>query len=401
MKSMGKIISINESSYISTKQLFNKDRLKAARVYREIGVGELAELLGIKRQTVSMYESGKLPNPGIENIRKMSEVLGFPMDFFLERTEDHETGPVFFRSLLTSNNKYKTAQSQRMEFIEHIYECIRSYLDFPEHHFPVYNPNLTPEEAAQKLREQWKLGNKPIKDLVYVVEDHGVVVTTFESSSNDVDAFSKRIKLRDGEECYFIGYSKNKTAAARIHFDIAHELGHIMLHKCYDDIEGMEKSEFKEMENEAHNFASAFLLPEDSFKKDIASFASSLSHYIQLKKKWRVSISAMIRRAYNLELINMETYQELMRTMQRKGMRKVEPLDEELFTAEPTLLKTAMKMLLDEVLTPEEFMDELSNEYQLTLDSTEVEKLLNLPSGMLTINKKTKIHKLELKKNKT
>ena len=398
MKGMEKIISINESNYISTKQLFNKDRLKAAREYREIGVGELAELLGVKRQTISMCESVRLPNPGVENIRKMSEVLKFPVDFFLERTEEHEMGPVFFRSLLTSNNRYKAAQEQRMEFIEHIYECIRSYLEFPKHNFPAYNPNLTPEEAAQKLREQWGLGNKPIKDLVYIVEDHGVVVTTFESSSDDVDAFSKRVKLRDGEECYFIGYSKNKTAAARIHFDIAHELGHIMLHRFYDDIEGMEKDEFKEMENEAHNFASAFLLPEDSFKKDIAGFADNLSYYIQLKKKWRVSIAAMIRRAYNLKLINMETYQELMRTMQRKGMRKIEPLDGELFTAEPTLLKTAMKMLLDEVLTPEEFMDELANEYQLTLDNTEVEKLLNLPPGTLAIDKKAKIHKLELKK---
>lgn len=395
---MEKIISINEANRLPTKQLFNGERLKAARVYREIGVGELAELLGVKRQTVSMYESGKLLNPGIENIEKMSEVLRFPVDFFLERSEEHEMGPVFFRSLLTSNIRYKAAQEQRMEFIEQIYVCIRSYLDFPEHHFPAYDPNITPEEAARKLREQWGLGDKPIKDLVYTVEDHGVVVTTFESSSDDVDAFSKRLTLSDGEECYFIGYSKNKTAAARIHFDIAHELGHIMLHRFYDDIEGMEKNEFKEMESEAHDFASAFLLPEDSFKKDIVGYADNLSYYIQLKKKWRVSIAAMIRRAYNLKLINMETYQELMRTMQRKGMRKVEPLDGELFTAEPTLLKTAMKMLLDGVLTPEEFMDELSNEYQLTLDSAEVEKLLNLPTGTLAIDKKAKIHKLELKR---
>ena len=143
MKGMEKIISINESNYISTKQLFNKDRLKAAREYREIGVGELAELLGVKRQTISMYESGKLPNPGVENIRKMSEVLKFPVDFFFERTEEHELGPVFFRSLLTSNNRYKAAQEQRMEFIEHIYECIRSYLEFPKHNFPADNRNLT------------------------------------------------------------------------------------------------------------------------------------------------------------------------------------------------------------------------------------------------------------------
>ncbi len=40
---------------------------------------------------------------------------------------------------------------------------------------------------------------------------------------------------------YLIAYSNNKTSAARIHFDIAHELGHICLHEWSEDIEELSK----------------------------------------------------------------------------------------------------------------------------------------------------------------
>ena len=91
-------------------------------------------------------------------------------------------------------------------------------------------------------------------------------------------------------------------------------------------------------------------------------------------------------------MIDYKTYQNLMRKMQKQGIRKIEPLDDELYTAEPTLLKTAIKMLLDEVLTPEEFMDELSNEYNFTISHREIETLLDLPKDLLKSNQEAKVH---------
>jgi hypothetical protein len=65
-------------------------------------------------------------------------------------------------------------------------------------------------------------------------------------------------------------------------------------------------------------------------------------------------------------------------------MRKEEPLDDELITAEPSLLKTSVIMLLNEdVFTPKGFMDELSFGYNLSLEPEEVEFLLDLPDGTL------------------
>jgi hypothetical protein len=70
--------------------------------------------------------------------------------------------------------------------------------------------------------------------------------------------------------------------------------------------------------------------------------------------------------------------------LQHRGMRKEEPLDDELITAEPSSLKTSVIMLLNEdVFTPKGFMDELSFGYNLSLEPEEVEFLLDLPDGTL------------------
>lgn len=49
---------------------FNGERLKIARLWRDISANEMADKIGVKRQTISMYENGKLKNPDIGTIQK-------------------------------------------------------------------------------------------------------------------------------------------------------------------------------------------------------------------------------------------------------------------------------------------------------------------------------------------
>ena len=78
---------------------------------------------------------------------------------------------------------------------------------------------------------------------------------------------------------------------------------------------------------------------KDEFRADIGNYANKLPYYVELKKRWKVSIAAMIRRSYSLGLIGNDEYQKMMRNMQKQGIRKVEPLDDTLVTAKPSLLK--------------------------------------------------------------
>lgn len=382
---------------MKSKTAFNGERLKAARIYRGLTVAELAEKLELQRQTVSMYENNKLNNPELTTIANMSRVLGFPKKFFLETDEIAvKNGSTYFRALLTTSKKYRSEQIQKVDFISKIFRYVNEYIEFPSTNLPQENFD-NPEDAAIALRKLWNLGDKPIENIIYLVEQNGIIVTMFETNTDDIDAFSQLINI-DKLEKYLIGCSKNKGTAARIHFDIAHELGHILMHEWSEDIETLNKDEFKEKENQAHAFASAFLLPKDAFIRDVGVYADNLAYYIELKKKWKVSISAMIRRSYNLGLVDSNTYQQLMRTMQKKGIKKNEPLDDILHTAQPSLLRTSVQMLLEQnVLTSREFLDELSNDYNLSLEPNEVETLLDLPKETLRVINETPVHHLNIK----
>ena len=343
-----------------------------------------------------MYENGKSKPIDNSIVKHISEVLGFPTKFFTETDKDVITGSTYFRALLTTNKKYRAQQIQKMEFVAEIYYFLQEYIEFPMLDLPDFS-GCSPEEAAQKLREAWNLGKRPIDNLIHEVEQHGILVTSFSTPTDDIDAFSQMVDV-NGEMIYLIGYSNNKTSAARIHFDIAHELGHICLHEWSEDVEALERAEFKEREAEANRFASAFLLPDDSFRVDALRSELRIPYYTELKRKWKVSIQAMNRRAYNLGIISMDEYQSMIRMLQRRGLRKEEPLDDLLVTASPALLKTAVIMLLNEkVFTPKEFMDELSFSYSLSLSPEEVECLLDLPKDTLVPPKILKFPDLQVK----
>lgn len=376
---MGKIVSFNPTM---GGKYFNGERLKIARMWRNLSATQLADLTGFSRQTISMLENGKLMNPEFATVQKLSEKLGFPVTFFLEETKINlNESTTYFRSLLTTNKKYRVEQEEKIKFIAIVYNMLSEYLEFEKVNLPQIPTNATPQEAANILREYWGLGNRPIENIVYLAESNGLIVTDFETATGDVDAFSHKI-TSDDMETYLIGYSKNKRTAARIHFDVAHEIGHILLHNWREDLECIDKEEFKEIELQAHAFASVFLLPEDEFRKDVSPYATNLAYYTELKKTWKVSIAAMIRRAKDLDIITADDYSRLMRNMQKQGIRKIEPLDDELVTAEPSLLRQAIKILFDQkVFTPNEFLEELSREYGLTLYPKDIETLLGLKKG--------------------
>lgn len=378
---------------------FNGKRLKIARTLKGMSISELADALEVQRQTLSYYENGKISNPDFPKIQKMSQILNFPIDFFLDSdTKLIKTAPsTYFRSLLTTNKKYRYEQEIKISFVSIIYAYLSEYIRFPEVNLPDVGHVNNIEDIALKLRECWDLGYGPIDNLIFHAEQNGIILTSFSTTTNDIDAFSQKININD-EERYIVALSKNKNTAARLHFDVAHELGHIMLHDWEDDIENLSPTDFRTREQEANDFASAFLLPKETFIKEVGAYADKLSYYIELKNKWKVSIAAMIRRAKNLDLITYDKYQSLMRQMQKMGIRKCEPLDDILFTAQPSLLKTAVEMLInDDVLTAKEILQELSTDYNLSLYSDDIETLLGLSKGTLKTSNVIPIHLLELK----
>jgi len=172
---------------------FNGERLKNSRLYRGLTLTELAAKTKISKQSLSLYENGT-NSPDLDKVMTLSQQLNFPYTFFFrENAFTIKTEATYFRSLLSTTKKDRTAQSVKLEFIAQMYEVLCSYVDFPVLNLPKVifdggnddyayesaNEVVELETIAMQTRTHWGLGMAPIKDLKYLLESNGIFITCF------------------------------------------------------------------------------------------------------------------------------------------------------------------------------------------------------------------------------
>lgn len=357
-------------------------RIRQARLIRGLTIQELANKLSVTRQAVSQYELGQTA-PSAAVLGEMVRILNFPLSFFYKPIESDNlfnSDNAFFRSYATANKKEKEQQIQRANLLVEIYKYLSEFIEFPKVNlanlssFDIENLNDDLiEKIAIYVRKSWKLGLGPISNVTLLVEKNGFIVTRNETNYQEIDAFS--YLLPEGRPIIFL--SADKKSAARTRLDIAHELGHILLHQGIEKGLINDKKIFDKIEDEAYRFAVAFLLPEESFLEDVIS--TSLDHFIFLKERWKVSISMMIRRCKDLGVLSDSQYTYLMKQISRRKWRKKEPLDDVLEPENPVLLRRAIEKLFEEeILTCDQLVEDLK------MPIEEIESLTNLEPGTLS-----------------
>lgn len=368
-------------------KVFNGDRLKLARLYRGKSIAELAEETFLSKQAISQFENGKV-TPSFETLLKLVNLLGFPREYFHQIDKEEMTiGNTFFRALLTTPKKDQLSQTAKALMLAKIFRFLDKYIDFPKLNLPKLNlPDISSENnnietITQELRKYWEIGNKPITNVVHLMEKNGIITTSFRTNEDKIDALTQGQKFGNNIY-YFVVLGDDKASATRRQFSAAHELGHIILHDVTISTEEICKEEYKQMEKEANDFAAAFLLPKDEFLADL-QYPNKLEFYIELKKKWKVSITAMIIRAYQLGAISYNQYQYLMKQLSKNGWKTREPLDDVLQIAKPSILKKSIEVLLNnDVFDEVGIIQELENQ-GFSIEREEVELLLGLDEGRL------------------
>lgn len=378
---------------------FRGERLKSARLYRGLTLTELSRQTGITKQSLSQYENNKMAtNPSYERVIEIARTLRFPRDYFLEEDGCKTTTEVtYFRSLTSATKMSRTSQSMRLEFVAKIFEILSQYLEFPVLEVPHidFTPNDDEfddnaeeamlqeiEKIADLLRMHWNLGDDPIHNLQTVMERHGIIVTAFNVDDTKIDAFSQRTILDHGE-IYFVAVSEGVLPKARIRFDMAHELGHILLHPWSESLELIEKDEFRRRERQANMFAGAFLMPRIPFTADVSAYPTDLDYYLFLKKKWGCSVQSMIYRSYQLKLITTNQFQYLMRQVSKRGWRKSEPGDKPYYIRE-NMFQSAIDLLINAGGITAQDILKLFSKYGVKMYPEEIEMLLHLKKGTLT-----------------
>lgn len=377
-------------------QKFNGQRLKEALQFREKKMTELADETGISKQSLSLYANdGNVPP--FDNVIKIARALDFPTDFFMSGDLcTVSTGNTYFRSQASATKKSRNAQKIKLEYVSKMYEVILNYMNVPELNIPDTSAINVPEDIAnvdsdqavneiEKLaklvREHWDLGNGPIDNLQYALQSNGIIVTGFRDVDTDIDAFSQQITI-DGKVVYIIALAIGSKPIERLRFDMAHELGHILMHTWGEDNEDISKDEFNAREKQANMFASALLLPKETFSKSVSAYPTNIDYYLALKKKWKVSMQAMMYRARQLDIISTNQFQYMMRTMSKNGNRTHEPGDKPGEIGD-TIFQAALDMLFEGgYLTVRELLKEFGR-YGIYLSQHDLENLMYLREGTL------------------
>src|SRR5699024_5110377 len=285
------------------KKVFNGKRLKEARLYNKLTITELAEKLNVTKQMISKYENEK-SEPNFENSLQLNSILGYPREFFYTRDKySIKNEGTFFRSRLTATQKSKQPATIALKYSVIVRDFLEQYIDFPTlKNREEYEGMDNLEEISLKIRNSMDLGVNPINDIIEVAELMGFTLINMNYQEDKVDAFSSMNTI-NGKD-YFIVTTGNSGSFYRQQFSIAHEIGHWALHQNINPQE-LDKDEYKLIEEEANKLASTILLPKESFGEELKSkIVDEIDTYYNLKRKWNVSMAAMIKRAGDLKIIS-------------------------------------------------------------------------------------------------
>ena len=348
------VVSLFGQRSVASGPRLRPEKLQKARRAKAFTQTELASRIGLTRQAVSAYEQGaKAPEP--DTLVRIAEELGQPLGYFTTEARS-AFGPFSARTYRAFGSATKKRNEQCDELTEWL-AVIAAYLDeavqFPDPQVPAFSPSTNNEhyddeeieQAAETVRREWGLGPGPIGNLTKLIESRGVFVGHLPVDAGDVNAFSYWSGSRP-----FIVSGADKTTAVRRRFDLAHELGHLVLHQGVGAEELEDRAYLKRIEAEANRFAGAFLLPRSSYPNEV--FSSRLMTFVPLKERWKVAISAQVYRCADLGILTDGQVLSLRKQISAKKWRTWEPFDDKMMIEKPTVLAKAARMAIDgKVLT--------------------------------------------------
>src|SRR5690554_3672626 len=207
------------------------DRLRRARVLKNMSLQQVADQMGdITKQALSKYEQGK-DAPNSTRLIQLADVLGVNPEYFF-RSDSVELGEVDFRKRSTFGKRQQEAVKEQVRehmerylAAEKLFETEQadnSHFHWKEF-FSVSDVDDI-EAAAEALREEWHLGTNPIPNLTETLEEHGVKVVGLEAH----EKFDGLCTMANAGT-YAVIVSNTTRAGERQRFNLAHELGHLVM----------------------------------------------------------------------------------------------------------------------------------------------------------------------------
>ena len=349
------------------------ERIKEAREGRGFTLDGFAEVLGVTPQAVAQYETGQIAPSG-EVLSRIIRATAQSLSFFI--TMPQRTGEVrtpFWRRLKRMELHHRRRILRRLQWAGDVSRLMERFIEMPRVNLPsveflfesVADDDI--EVVAERVRDFWGLGRGPIRNLANTLESNGIIMIREPVSCSDMDAVSCWIGGRP-----FVLLSEEVQSGPRDSYNLAHELGHLVLHAAIE----VSSDNIDRVEKQANRFAGAFLLPRESFSREV--LGTSIGYFKSLKARWGVAIAAMVYRCKDLDILSDNQCSYLFRQMNAQKIRKVEPLDDKFPVNRPSAMAEAIRMIVEHGV---QTRDQI--ESALGLNMRDVESLCGVNSGYL------------------
>lgn len=309
---------------MNTPSLF-AERFKSARLMKGFSLQDLSDAIENKlsRQALHRYEKGEVI-PDSDKINLLSRALGVSPDYFFRDTEV-KLGEIEYRKLSKMPQKEASAiREKTREYLSRYLELeeilgLNTTFVNPLKNMDVVSDYKDANNAAEKLRKAWNLGNGAIFNAVELLEDKNIKVLKL-----DVDEAFDGLQTFVNGTIPVVAYNVNKiNKPDRIRFTLFHELGHLLLK--------FGKVSDRQKEILCHQFAGAILFPEETIKSELGNFRNKLSvlELANIKKQYGISMQAIVMRARACGIINENYSKQFFFMFNQMGWRKDEPYDYE------------------------------------------------------------------------
>lgn len=291
--------------------MLTPSRLVIARKRRGLTLTRLAEQTGLSTRSVSLYENGH-QTPTEETLLALADALGVAPSFLTGTdVEEIPEDAVSFRALskMTARQRDRALSAGRIALL--IDDWIETRFQLPDPDIPSLT-DYEPEAAAEVVRARWGLGERPVSNMLHLLEAHGVRVYSLTAENNELDAYSLYWRARP-----FVFLSTSKSGE-RGRFDAAHELAHLVLHGEH------QVPHRPAAEVEANRFAAAFLMPRASVVAAGLRNATP-QRIVRAKQAWKVAAMALTHRLFELDLLTEWGYRSACVQLSRLGYRRSEP----------------------------------------------------------------------------
>lgn len=290
--------------------------------------GELAAAAGVSQPLISQIQKGlRAVTP--EVLERIALATGTPLSFFDVDPADLPTDTLLFRKKASASLKEVGRVEATVREAYRVAARLLGETKVRRVRLPRAEGQIDGEaieSIAAQTRDALGVGRDGvIGHVTRTCERAGIPVVPLvlvDSAGHGEDIVVGHAGVscwRGPEEPYLISYF-SAGSGDRQRFTTAHELGHLILHPARRAI-----VDPKQAEAEAHRFAGAFLMPRDRAEEAMHG-GVTLQELAGLKRRWGISIQALVNRAFDLDLIDGDRKESLYKQLSARGWRTSEPV---------------------------------------------------------------------------